>query len=114
MGVETAECWSALRGVRLALDHNVRKLHIEIDSQILFQALKNPKPNISLFGSLVNEILELRSGFDDQKFSWIHRVGNYVAHNLASLAFSWRSLCFRGPYRLHVLTLFMPIYRLTK
>ncbi|KAL8550378.1 hypothetical protein ACS0TY_008990 [Phlomoides rotata] len=88
MEVETSECWSALCGVQLALSQNVRRLQIETDSQILFNALKNPKPDISLFGSLVTEILDLRSGFDVLNFSWIRRVGNSVAHNLASLALS--------------------------
>ncbi|KAL8544960.1 hypothetical protein ACS0TY_005243 [Phlomoides rotata] len=96
MAVEAAECLSALRGVQIALNHNVRKLQLETDSQILFYALRNPKPDISLFGSLVQEILDLRSSFEDLKFSWIRRVGNYVAHYLASLALSLEEPLFSG------------------
>ncbi|KAL8557302.1 hypothetical protein ACS0TY_004655 [Phlomoides rotata] len=69
---------------------------MEVERRRSAGALKGPKPNISLFGSLVNKILELRSEFDDLKFSWIRRVGNSVAHNLVSLAFSLEEPLFSG------------------
>ncbi|KAL8469146.1 hypothetical protein ACS0TY_032108 [Phlomoides rotata] len=69
MEVETAECVGALRGVQLAKELNIRKLHLETDSKILFQALRSPKPDLSLFGSFAKEILDLQRWFDDLKFS---------------------------------------------
>ncbi|KAL8530587.1 hypothetical protein ACS0TY_007570 [Phlomoides rotata] len=86
--VETAEALAALRACNLALEHNVRRLVLEVDSQVLYNALSFPKPNISYFGLVVSDILALSSFFERIFFCWIRRVGNSVAHSLASLAHS--------------------------
>ncbi|KAL8502040.1 hypothetical protein ACS0TY_021247 [Phlomoides rotata] len=74
MDVESAEALATLRAVRLAKDHHVRNIELETDSQILYNALKHPKPDLSFFGLILRDILSLR------------RVGNSVAYSLASLA----------------------------
>ncbi|KAL8457911.1 hypothetical protein ACS0TY_035682 [Phlomoides rotata] len=80
LDVDSAEAMAVLHAVRWAKDQNVRSLILETDSQLIFKALQVPKPDLSFFGAIVREILSLVS------FSWIRRVGNSVAHSLASLA----------------------------
>ncbi|KAL8522216.1 hypothetical protein ACS0TY_012382 [Phlomoides rotata] len=70
----------------LALEQNTRRVWIEVDSQLLADAVNKPRENISSFGCVVKDILDLKFHFDFVKFSWIKRVGNAVAHSLASLA----------------------------
>ncbi|KAL8550022.1 hypothetical protein ACS0TY_008736 [Phlomoides rotata] len=48
--VETGEALAALRACKLAVEHHINFLELEMDSQILLKALKFPKPNISFFG----------------------------------------------------------------
>ncbi|KAL8470043.1 hypothetical protein ACS0TY_032782 [Phlomoides rotata] len=86
MDVETVEALAVLRACTIAVEQHVTKLEVEMDSQILLKALKFPKPNISFFGIVIGDILSLCSFFERIKFCWIRRLGNSVAHSLASLA----------------------------
>ncbi|KAL8465806.1 hypothetical protein ACS0TY_035059 [Phlomoides rotata] len=61
--VDVAEAMAALRGIKLAAEKEVRHLWVETDSQLLYHALTSPKPDISLFGSLVHDILALKESF---------------------------------------------------
>ncbi|KAL8465018.1 hypothetical protein ACS0TY_034484 [Phlomoides rotata] len=63
MEVETVEALVVLRACTLAMEQQVTKLEVEMDSQILYKTLISPKPNISFFGLVVDDILSLCSFF---------------------------------------------------
>ncbi|KAL8527838.1 hypothetical protein ACS0TY_005604 [Phlomoides rotata] len=84
--VETAEALAALRACKLAVELHAQHVILETDSQILYNALKYHKPNISFFGMVVRDILALCPFFEMVRFNWVRRVDNSVAHRLASLA----------------------------
>ncbi|KAL8462266.1 hypothetical protein ACS0TY_033348 [Phlomoides rotata] len=62
---------------------------LETDSQRLFYALTKPKQGLSRFGEICEDILALSAFFTQFRVSWIRRVGNNVAHCLASFAYTY-------------------------
>ncbi|KAL8468146.1 hypothetical protein ACS0TY_031400 [Phlomoides rotata] len=86
--VDLAETYAVFRGLQLAKESNCSKVILETDSQRLFYAVSKPKINYSRFGEMVDKLLCLSKGFDTFRIYWIRRVGNSVAHALASFAYS--------------------------
>ncbi|KAL8549210.1 hypothetical protein ACS0TY_008164 [Phlomoides rotata] len=85
--VNVAEAYAAYRGLQLAKEMGLTQVILETDSQRLYYAVANPKTNFSVFGELVDEIIALCKGFVIFRISWIRRIGNSVAHSLASFAY---------------------------
>ncbi|KAL8465002.1 hypothetical protein ACS0TY_034471 [Phlomoides rotata] len=88
MEVEAGEGMAALKGIQIVAARNIRKLVVEVDAQLLYKALRNPRNDLSFFGSVVTDILNMRGCFDELKFFWIRRTGNSVSHSLTSLSFT--------------------------
>ncbi|KAL8515947.1 hypothetical protein ACS0TY_014597 [Phlomoides rotata] len=57
--VDTAEALAALKGMELALAKNVRKLWVEVDSQILTDTFNMLKENLSSFGCVLIDFLAI-------------------------------------------------------
>lgn len=92
MSVEIAKAQAVMMGVKCALEKNVARVIIEVDSQIAYFALMRKDVNLSYFGGIVSDILEACKGFEMVIFSWIRRAGNLVAHCLARFGFNCSSL----------------------
>ncbi|KAL8460617.1 hypothetical protein ACS0TY_032217 [Phlomoides rotata] len=73
-------------GVRFAVERGVGRLVVEVDSQIVYHALLQPKEDLSYFGRVIREILRSCDSFYRVDFSWVRRTGNSVAHTLAQYA----------------------------
>ncbi|KAL8485187.1 hypothetical protein ACS0TY_027478 [Phlomoides rotata] len=88
LDIEMAEATAIYRGLFLAQEHGVSDLQVESDSQILINAITKGRLDLSYFGRLVRLIVELSISFERISFSWTRRMGNLVAHRLASYGFS--------------------------
>ncbi|KAL8555181.1 hypothetical protein ACS0TY_003116 [Phlomoides rotata] len=86
--VDLVEARAAYKGLLLARENYESRVMLETDSQRLYYALTRSKTDFSRFGEVCDEILALRSLFSYFSVSWCHRIGNSVAHCLASFAFS--------------------------
>lgn len=87
MDVDSAEAFAMLRGIQIATNRETPKIIMESDSQTLVKALCNPGLNLSLFGTVIEDILSSSPSFEDISFEWIRRTGNSMAHCLAASAF---------------------------
>ena len=59
---------------------------LEGDSSIVMSALNSSNPRLAPFGLLVQDTLNVTTGFSKLSYSHTKREGNSVAHNLAQLA----------------------------
>lgn len=64
---------------------------VEVDSQVVFWALRRPKDDMSYFGGIIVDVLALCNNFDYCSFSWVRRCANKVAHELTQFAYSCES-----------------------
>ncbi|KAL8501840.1 hypothetical protein ACS0TY_021088 [Phlomoides rotata] len=88
LSVEMAEAMAVRGGILLAMDKRVRKLIVEVDSQIVFYALNQPRMDLSYFGRIINNILEDYKCFDEISFSWVRHTANTMAHYISQIVFS--------------------------
>lgn len=74
--------------VSMASEMKIPKGVIETDSLQVFSTLSNRRVDLSYSGNIKADILSICSCFDSFSFSWVKRIGNTPAHNLARLSFN--------------------------
>lgn len=85
----TAEAFSILSVMQLAIDYGFRRMVFENDCEKLIQILKKEKmDDRTCLGLLVCEIHKLSRIFEICRFNFTSRNSNNVAHNIAQLAHS--------------------------
>ena len=65
---------------------DIKDAVLEGDSLLVMKELKFKNIGLALFGLLLQDSLDLSSGFSKLSYSHTKREGNIVAHNLAQLA----------------------------
>lgn len=80
------EAMAVLHGVLLTRNKDWRQVVIETDSLQVFRSFSLPSNSRSLlsFGALIDDCLARRSSFQSLSFSFIRRLGNVLAHELAT------------------------------
>jgi hypothetical protein len=85
--LKVAEVFALYRSVKLAIDCSFRKVIFESDCENLIRILRGEKPVPGNYvGGIVSSINSLRTQYDENSFTHVHRLGNMVAHKLANLA----------------------------
>lgn len=92
--VEVAKARAVMIGVSCVLPRGVRWIVIEVNSQLVYFALKKETTILSHFGGLIVDILDAYKRFDMVNFNWVLRTGNVVAHNFSRFAFSCNAFHF--------------------
>lgn len=91
-----AECVALWKAITLSIDLDLPRLHLEVDSQEIVQALLQEGPCLSLYENLIQESQICLNGLQEWHISNTRREANEVAHRLAkavlnkSLNFVWR------------------------
>ncbi|XP_021724334.1 uncharacterized protein LOC110691707 [Chenopodium quinoa] len=75
--------------LKTIMEAGYRNFILETDNISLFHHLKKASTPPCYFGSLVKDILTLASRCKRCDFSFVKRSGNFVAHSLAKLSFSF-------------------------
>ncbi|GAV89685.1 RVT_3 domain-containing protein, partial [Cephalotus follicularis] len=107
------EAMAILHALKVSLEKGWRKIIVESDAENVLNEINAYQPSLSLYGNVVEEIKSLVSPFIFCQFSWISKVGNKMAHELARLASSvytnmvWiESFCLKY----HILKNLFPLY----
>ncbi|XP_057849673.1 uncharacterized protein LOC131060456 [Cryptomeria japonica] len=87
-----AEAFAALLAIRCARSHGVRKLHLEGDSLIIIQAIKNGEIKAWHLQNYLSLILEELNSFEDVVVSHVRREGNKVVDKLSKWALSFNQV----------------------
>lgn len=82
--VDVAEAVAVRRGLEVARQQQVDNFCVESDSQTVVATINRHIADRSYLGCVVQDIWDLRRGFNNVTFNWLRRSGNYLAHNLAS------------------------------
>ncbi|KAK8514666.1 hypothetical protein V6N12_057563 [Hibiscus sabdariffa] len=81
------EARAVIHALRFASLKGFKKVIIECDAPAVVSKLKNKLPDFSMLGSILEEAKQLMNSFEDVGVSYVHRLGNRVAHALASFGF---------------------------
>jgi ribonuclease HI len=84
--VEEAEATAVWTGMKLAVQLNLKPAIVESDNAGVVKALNGIAPHLGTNWHVYRNILKLRREFPECVFSKVNRLGNGVAHELASLA----------------------------
>ena len=76
------------KALEFAREMDIKVAVLEGDSLLVMKALKFNNTGLALFGLLLQDSLDLSSGFSKLSYSHTKREGNTIAHNLAQLAFN--------------------------
>lgn len=71
--------------VQVAMEINILKIHVEMDSKAVINMLNDPMKNLSAVGSWVEEIKWLLHTFKESKVTWVRRTTNVATHKLAKI-----------------------------
>ncbi|XP_020162165.1 uncharacterized protein [Aegilops tauschii subsp. strangulata] len=82
---EAAEILACRRAIKVALDRNVQKVYLELDSQAVVQMIKQKERNLSPVGPWVQEIKAMPNSVEEFSVSWVQRYANVAAHKLARI-----------------------------
>lgn len=82
---EMLEVLACRRGLVLAQEIQVEKIHVELDSQRVVNMLNNPNKEMSAAGPLIQELKALLSSFVSSRVTWVRRTANVAAHKLAKI-----------------------------
>ena len=77
---------AANKALEFAREMDIKDAILEGDSLLVMKELKFKNIGLALFGLLLQDSLDLSSGFSKLSYSHTKRKGNIVAHNLAQLA----------------------------
>ena len=88
VSVDVAESWALERGAGLAKQLGFSAVVLESDCSAVIKALDLRTASAAEINYVFDNIHEICSNFHLYKFSYIQRMGNQVAHNLARLALS--------------------------
>jgi hypothetical protein len=83
---EEAEAIAVLTGMNLAVQLNLKPAIVESDNAGVVKALNGLAPHMGTSWHIYRNILQRRGEFPGCVFSKVNRLGNGVAHELASLA----------------------------
>jgi ribonuclease HI len=83
---EEAKAIAVLTGMKLAVQLNLKPAIVESDNAGVVKALNGIAPLLGTNWHIYRNILQLRRGFPGCVFSKVNRLGNGVAHELASVA----------------------------
>ncbi|OMO99660.1 hypothetical protein COLO4_13164 [Corchorus olitorius] len=83
-----AECLAALKAITWAKDMGFNNIVLEGDALSIIRKVTASMPDFSPIGVYIAEIKVLSSSFVSCLFSHVHRDGNVIAHDLASLGSS--------------------------
>jgi hypothetical protein len=84
----TVETLATRRAVEFSRMLGVGELILEGDALQIVEALQSEDGGRSLYGIIIEDVLQLMRSFLDCKVSFVHREGNGEAHKLAKLAIS--------------------------
>ncbi|XP_020158792.1 uncharacterized protein [Aegilops tauschii subsp. strangulata] len=82
---EAVEVLACRRAVQMAVNLQVQRAHVELDSKAVVQMLNQPSLNLSAVGPWVQDIKEMLNSMMEFKVSWVGRFGNVAAHKLAKV-----------------------------
>ena len=77
---------AANKALEFAREMDIKDAVLEGDSLLVMKELKFKNIGLALFGLLLQDSLDLSSGFSKLSYSHTKREGNIVANNLAQLA----------------------------
>ncbi|GAV80971.1 RVT_3 domain-containing protein [Cephalotus follicularis] len=89
----TVEALAILEAMKLVLLKVWRNIVVESDAGVVLNEIRADQPSLTLYGNMIEEIKSLAKSFLSCHFSWINRVGNKVAHELAKVACSLETTC---------------------
>ncbi|KAL6566692.1 hypothetical protein OROMI_015096 [Orobanche minor] len=91
VNIAEAEALAVWEGVSMVKTWGCRKVVIEVDNAMVFNRLKKPRTEFTYLGSLITDILQDLSFFEEVSYSLVRRTANTAAHHLASFALSFAS-----------------------
>ena len=62
---------------------------VEMDALQVYLALTNHQQDLSLFGLIISDCIQLQAEIPNMQFSFARRTTNVVAHSLARATISW-------------------------
>lgn len=80
---EHAELLTRKRAVKLAIDLNLQKLHVEMDCMAVVRMLNDPGKNMSVAEQVIEEIKAMLRTRQEFNVTWVRRSANSAAHYLA-------------------------------
>ena len=84
--MDDAEALVVREAVQLAKDVGLAEVEVEGDSLVILNALKQQEVCFASYGDIIQDIHQLACSLDRVVFSHVRRMGNRVAHVLASNA----------------------------
>ncbi|KAL2940934.1 hypothetical protein RDABS01_029284 [Bienertia sinuspersici] len=84
--VDVAEAMAARHALKIAVEAGLRKVILETDCKKLVNHLKKGCCDLTYFGRVVSDILQIASVCNEISFSHVKRSGNLVAHKLARIS----------------------------
>lgn len=80
---EAVEVLACRKAIQMALERQIPRVHVELDSKSVVQMINQTTRNLSAVGPWIQEIKEMLNSFAEYKVSWVRRTGNKAAHKLA-------------------------------
>ncbi|XP_041001550.1 uncharacterized protein LOC121247238 [Juglans microcarpa x Juglans regia] len=81
-----AECYALRKAMDFCRDLNFDKVTFEGDAQVVINTVNDPVEDLSLNGSIIEEMKMMLKGWQGWKVQYSHRDTNTVAHKLAKAA----------------------------
>ncbi|KAK8570772.1 hypothetical protein V6N13_103176 [Hibiscus sabdariffa] len=81
------EAQAVIHALRFASLKGLKKVIIECDAFAVVNKLKSKLLDLSMLDIILEEAKQLMNSFEDVRVCYIHRLGNRVAHALASFGF---------------------------
>ncbi|KAI5019874.1 hypothetical protein ZWY2020_044762 [Hordeum vulgare] len=80
---EAVEVLACKRALQVAVERNLQRVHVELDSKEVVRQINQASNNLSALGHWIPEIKDLLRSRMEAKVSWVRRSGNGDAHELA-------------------------------
>lgn len=80
------EFMAIFQGQQLCVPLGISKISVESDSQLAIQALMEGEISLAQHATIIQEILNLSSRFQNCQFRYTNLMGNRLAHHLAKYA----------------------------
>lgn len=87
--VTMVELWGLYQGLKLAWEHGIKCLVVEIDSLCITQLVNKPVDIINEYTSLIQSIKEIIHCNWNVIINHVHREANYIAKYVANYALSF-------------------------
>ncbi|KAL2937081.1 Serine/threonine-protein kinase STY17 [Bienertia sinuspersici] len=87
--LDIAEARAVRHAIKIAWEAGFRKLILESDCIKLVSQLKKGAGDVTPFGTIVNDILNIAKDCNEVGFSFVRRSGNFVAHHCQKLVKLW-------------------------